>query len=107
MLSLKAIIIKVLPMIDMPFSEKYTYNYHQQEIVILSFLKYNDIVVCCAKAHRHSGPKYIETLASIIWVGKYVFKEKCFDNNLKNISCPQEDFDDLDLKWCILNIRRL
>ena len=51
MLSLKEIIIKVLPKIDMPFSEKYTGNDQQKEIVIIAFLKDNDIFVCCAKLH--------------------------------------------------------
>ena len=59
MLSLTVIVIKVFPRKDMPFSEKYNCNDHQKEIIIIAFLKDNDIVVCCAKAHSTClGHKY-------------------------------------------------
>ena len=35
----------------MPFSEKYTCNDHQMTIVIIAFLKDNEIA-CCATHHR-------------------------------------------------------
>ena len=45
MLDLKLIVIKALPMIDILFSEKYTWNDHQKEIIIIAFLKDNYIII--------------------------------------------------------------